>query len=57
MIGAVSPAARLIPRIPPVNIPGIAVGRTTLKIVCSFVAPSPRDASLYVSGTDFKSFF
>ena len=55
IIGAVSPAALLIPRIPPVKIPGMAAGSTTLKIVCSFVAPSAKDASRYVAGTAFNA--
>jgi hypothetical protein len=46
MIGAVSPATLLMPRIAPVSMPGRADGKTTLYVVCHFVAPSPREASL-----------
>ncbi len=39
MIGAVSPAARSKPRITPVRMPGMASGRTTLRMVCQRVPP------------------
>ena len=51
IIGAVSPETFAVPRIDPVRIPGIAVGRITLRIVCHFVAPHARDASLKLYGT------
>lgn len=35
----------------PVNIPGLALGKITLCIVCHFVAPKANDASLNVVGT------
>src|SRR5438093_8614695 len=44
-MGATSPAAREIAKIAPVMIPGMAWGRTILKIVSSFEAPKARLAS------------
>ena len=38
-IGAVSPAARLIPKIMPVRMPGVACGNTWWRTVCHLVAP------------------
>jgi len=51
MMGAVSPAARPIPRMEPVRIPGKALGRTTLRVVCHFDTPRAREASRKVCGT------
>jgi hypothetical protein len=51
-IGAVSPAARPILKIAPVRIPGRAVGKTTFLIVCHFVAPKAKEASLKEEGTE-----
>lgn len=42
-------------KIPADNIPGNAFGKTTLKVVCVFVAPSASDASLYDLGTTFNA--
>ena len=47
----VSPTALPIPKITAVMIPGNAAGNMIFLIVCQFVAPKPRDASLYTCGT------
>ena len=52
---AVSPHIRPVARITPESIPGIAGGRTILKTVRSFPAPSPKLPSLYESGTDLSA--
>ncbi len=49
--GAVSPAIRPMPRIPPVMTPGIAAGRTTLRMVSHRETPRAALASRYSSGT------
>src|SRR5699024_1986302 len=50
--GAVSPNARDNAKIKPVKIPGIAAGKTTLRIVCHLFPPKPYEASLTGLGTD-----
>ena len=45
MSGAVSPNARDNARMKPVNIPGIAAGNTTRRIVCHLFPPKPYEAS------------
>jgi len=47
----VSPMEFPIPSITAATIPDLAAGRITFRIVCHRVAPSARDACLYVSGT------
>ena len=49
-----SPNALPIPKTIPVNIPDFAAGITTLKMVCSLVAPNARDADLRLSYTAFR---
>lgn len=49
--GAVSPIALDIDRITPVNIPPQAAGNTIRFVVCHFVAPMPKEASLNEFGT------
>ena len=49
-IGAVSPMARDIDSIIPVNIPGNALGRTWWRTVCHLVEPTPSAACLKLSG-------
>ena len=51
LIAIASPSALPIPSTIPVKIPDFAAGMTVLKIVCSFVAPSARDAALRLSDT------
>ena len=51
IIGAVSPETFAVPNIAPVRIPGMAVGKTTFRIVCHFVAPHASEASLKLNGT------
>jgi len=51
--GAVSPSACAIPIIVPVNMPGIAKGKTWWVIVCTLDAPMPSAASRIDGGTDF----
>src|SRR4030042_6348440 len=51
MIGAVSPETLAVPKIEPVRIPGIAAGNITFLMVCHFVAPHAREASLKLYGT------
>ena len=49
--GAVSPRAWAIPMMVPVNMPGIASGKTWCVMVCIFDAPTPRAASRMLGGT------
>src|SRR5215217_9386359 len=49
--GAVSPAARAVARVAPVTIPPTACGRTMLRVVRHFAAPSARLASRIELGT------
>lgn len=53
-MGAVSPAALLMDSIAPVAIPGRALGRTIFHMVCHFVAPKAKLASLNDIGTALK---
>ena len=53
--GADSPSAWAMPMIVPVNMPGIASGRTWWVIVCIFDAPIPSAASRIDGGTDFRA--
>ena len=50
--GATSPAPRLIAKITPVNIPGIALGKTIFLIICHFVEPRAKAPSLLALGTE-----
>ena len=54
-IAADSPTTRPTDKITPDNIPGIALGNTTLYNVWNLVEPKAKDASLYPSGTVFKA--
>src|SRR5699024_4943138 len=56
MSGAVSPNARDNARMKPVNIPGIAAGNTTRRIVCHLFAPKPYEASLTELCNDLMGF-
>ena len=49
MIGAVSSVVGLMPS--PVIVPGRASGKTTLEMVCHWVAPKAIDASWFAWGT------
>ena len=51
MIGAVSPATRVIPNTEAVRIPGRAYGSTAVRIDCHLVAPSASEASRKPLGT------
>ena len=51
MIGAVSPAARAMPRIVEVKMPGVAKGSTLRQIVCQRVAPRAMLVSRKPCGT------
>ena len=53
--GAVSPRARAIPIIVPVNMPGSANGRTWCDTICILEAPTPSAASRMEGGTDFNA--
>src|SRR5512145_1008992 len=55
MMGAVSPAARPMPKMEPVKMPGMALGNTILKVVCHLETPSDKDASRNVCGTDLSA--
>lgn len=49
--GAVSPSARAMPTIAPVNIPGSASGATWWNVDCTELAPMPSAASRMLGGT------
>lgn len=54
MMGAVSPATRVIPRTEAVRTPGMANGRTDFLMVCQCVAPRANDASRKPLGTALR---
>ncbi len=54
MMGAVSPATLVMPRIEAVRMPENAYGRTAVRMDCHLVAPSAMDASRNPMGTAFR---
>ena len=50
-IGAVSPIARLMARMDPVIMPGIAAGKVTFHTTCQRVAPKPSAPARSEEGT------
>ena len=54
MMGAVSPATRVIPRTDAVRIPGNAYGSTAVRMDCHLVAPSAMAASRKLMGTALR---